>query len=31
MPDSRFIFQDVFELNPPTIVMPILKLLESKN
>ncbi len=28
MPDSRFIYQDVFELNPPTIVMPVLKLLE---
>jgi mannosyl-oligosaccharide glucosidase len=24
MPDSRFIYQDVFELNPPTIVMPVL-------
>lgn len=29
MPDSRFVFQDVFELNPPTIVVPILKLLEN--
>lgn len=30
MPDSRFIYQDVFELNPPTIVLPVLELLENK-
>lgn len=27
MPDSKFIFQDVFEMNPPTFILPILKLI----
>lgn len=28
MPDAKFIFQDIFEMNPPTFILPILKLIE---
>lgn len=29
MPDERFVFQDWFEMNPPTLVLPILSLIEK--
>lgn len=29
MPDSRFIFQDWFEMNPPTLMISLLEVIEK--
>ena len=29
MPEAKFIFQDTFEMNPPTLMLPILSLIEK--
>jgi hypothetical protein len=31
MPDAKFVYQDMFEMNPPTLIMPILALIEKIN
>jgi mannosyl-oligosaccharide glucosidase len=32
MPEIKFVYQDIFEMNPPTLILPILSLIEkSKN
>ena len=31
MPDSTYIFQDWFEMNPPTLMLPILYLIQNKD
>jgi hypothetical protein len=28
MPELKFVYQDIFEMNPPTLIMPILKLID---
>ena len=28
MPELKFIYQDTFEMNPPTLILPILALIE---
>jgi hypothetical protein len=28
MPEVKFVYQDIFEMNPPTLIMPILKLID---
>ena len=29
MPEMKFIYQDTFEMNPPTLILPFLSLLEK--
>ena len=29
MPEAKFIYQDMFEMNPPTLILPILTLIEK--
>jgi hypothetical protein len=29
MPDEKFVYQDWFEMNPPTLMLPLLSLLEQ--
>ena len=31
MPDAKFVYQDMFEMNPPTLIMPILALIDKIN
>ena len=29
MPELKFVYQDIFEMNPPTLILPILSLIEK--
>jgi hypothetical protein len=29
MPELKFVYQDIFEMNPPTLIMPIISLIEK--
>ena len=29
MPEAKFIYQDMFEMNPPTLILPIVTLIEK--
>jgi hypothetical protein len=29
MPEMKFVYQDIFEMNPPTLILPILTLIEK--
>lgn len=31
MPEAKFIYQDMFEMNPPTLIIPILALIQKIN
>jgi hypothetical protein len=31
MPDARFVFQDWFEMNPPTLMMSLIALIEKSH